>query len=67
MIDVDGKKSENIQTMVTRADRQRIELLAEQERRSISDMVRVLVLESLYRWEKSNPGRKRRLNGNLRS
>jgi hypothetical protein len=60
VLDVEEKKSENLQTMLTRSDRQRIEWLAGQEERSVSDMLRVLILESLHRWEKSNPGRKRR-------
>lgn len=55
-----GKKSENVQTMLTQSEKQRIEWLAETEGRSISDMVRVLVLESLTIWEKSAPGRRRK-------
>jgi len=54
------KKRENLQTMLTTSDRQRIEWLAKQESRSISDMLRILILESLHRWEASHPGRQRR-------
>lgn len=49
-----------MQTLVTRTDKQRIEWMAESEQRSVSDMVRILVLDSLKIWEASNPGRKRR-------
>lgn len=53
------KKTENLQTLVTRQDRHRVERLAERENRSVSDMIRVLLLESLMVWEKSANGRKR--------
>lgn len=60
MIDVENKLSELIQTKVTRSDSQRIKWLAETEQRKVADMIRVLILESLDRWEKSAPGRRRR-------
>lgn len=49
-----------MQTLVTPSDRQRIEWMAEQEQRTVSDMMRVLLLDSLKIWESSNAGRKRR-------
>ena len=58
MVD-DEKRSENMQTMVTTSDRQRIEWMADQENRTVSDMMRVLLLDSLKVWESSHPGRRR--------
>jgi hypothetical protein len=58
MVD-DEKRSENMQTMVTPSDRQRIEWMADQENRTVSDMMRVLLLDSLKVWESSHPGRRR--------
>ena len=53
----DERRSENMQTLVTPSDRQRIEWLAEQEDRTVSDMMRVLLLDSLKVWESSHAGR----------
>jgi len=61
MPDTDQRRNENMQALMTREERQRIEWLAEQEQRTMSDMLRVLILDSLKVWEKSNPGRKRRM------
>ncbi len=54
------KKRESLQAMVTVEVRERVEKLAESEDRSLSDMTRILITESLDRWEKSAPGRRRR-------
>lgn len=59
-MDADTKLIENRQTLLTRADAQRLDWLAETERRKVSEMMRILLLESLERWEKSAPGRRRR-------
>jgi hypothetical protein len=52
--------SENLQTLVSREDRQRVEKMANQEGRSLSQMIRILLLDSLAVWEKSAPGRRRK-------
>jgi ribbon-helix-helix CopG family protein len=59
-VDPATKRIENLQTLVTQQDRRRVEQLAQRENRSVSDMIRVLLLESLTVWEKSANGRKRR-------
>jgi predicted small integral membrane protein len=60
MVDIEEKLSVNRQTLLTASDAQRLDWMAETEQRSVSDMMRVLLLESLYRWEKSAPGRRPR-------
>jgi hypothetical protein len=59
-MDVETKLIENRQTLLTRADAQRLDWLAETEGRKVSEMMRVLILEGLERWEKSAPGRRRK-------
>ena len=54
------KKRNNMQCLMTDADKQRIEWLASQEHRPVGEMLRVLILESLKVWELSHPGRSRR-------
>jgi hypothetical protein len=58
MIAPDRKRSENVQTMVTRDERSRLMQLAKHEGYTLSYLVRILVLESLAVWEKSANGRK---------
>jgi hypothetical protein len=58
MIAPDRKRSENVQTMVTRDERSRLMQLAKHEGYPLSYLVRILVLESLAVWEKSANGRK---------
>jgi len=57
---LEDKLIENRQVMLTQGDAQRLEELAQSENRKISEMMRILLLESLERWEKSAPGRRRR-------
>jgi hypothetical protein len=52
--------NENMQFLMSREDRQRVERMAESEDRSLSQMLRILVLDSLAVWEKSAPGRRRK-------
>lgn len=56
----DERLNENMQAMMTREERTRIEALAETEDRSLSQMLRILILEGLQRWESSQPGRRRK-------
>ena len=60
MPETEEKRSENIQAMLRPSERQRLEWLAEQENQTVSNMARVLILDSLKVWEASNPGRKTR-------
>lgn len=46
--------------MVTPSERQEIESMADQEKRTVSDMMRVLMLDSLKVWKASLAGRSRR-------
>jgi hypothetical protein len=57
---LEDKLIENRQVMLTQGDAQRLEELAQSQNRKISEMMRILLLESLERWEKSAPGRRRR-------
>jgi hypothetical protein len=57
MTDYANKLSENLQVLLTHADKARIEHLAENEGHSVSHMMRVLVLQNLHIWEQSAPGR----------
>jgi hypothetical protein len=59
-IGIEFRKSENVQTMLTRAELDRVEAMRKSEGYSLSGMVRVLILESLKVWEESQAGRKRK-------
>jgi hypothetical protein len=57
LLDSANKLSDNVQVLLTANDKYRIECLARQEGHAMSHMLRVLLLESLYRWEQSARGR----------
>lgn len=60
MINTDAKLNRNMQFMVTQGVGRRIEALALQEGDKLSNILRKLVIDSLERWEKSAPGRRRK-------
>jgi hypothetical protein len=60
MFNGEEKLTENLQMLVAPSVKLRIEVLAESENRHLSEMLRILVMESLIRWEKSAPGRRKK-------
>ena len=60
MIAPELKRSENVQALLTRVEKDRLETLAKEQGWSVSFAARTFLLESVERWEKSAPGRRRR-------
>lgn len=60
MADINERYIENVQTLLTIPQKTRLVNMAKAEDKGLSEMIRLLILESLERWESSQPGRTRR-------